>query len=109
MRTRDLARDTRCIAVTGVAVLDSKSEWVDFDGQSFSVDAALIAEGFGIGPAKVQALMRSRKITSRCERGIEQDAGRYRLTFRHDDRALQIVVDERGEILQRSVEPERTA
>ncbi len=89
--------------------MDSKREWVEFDGQSFSVDAALIAEGFGIGPAKVQSLMRSRKITSRCERGIEQDAGRYRLTFRHHDRALRIVVDERGEILQRTVEPVRAA
>lgn len=85
--------------------MDSKREWVDFDGKSFSVDAALIADGLGIRPASVQALMRSRRITSRCERGIELDAGRYRLSFRHQDRALRFVVDERGEILQRTVEP----
>lgn len=106
---RGPARDTACIAMTGVAILNSKREWVDFDGKSFSVDAALIADGFGIGPASVQALMRARRITSRCERGIEQDAGRYRLTFRHHDRALRFVVDDRGEILQRTVEPVQPA
>ena len=84
--------------------MDEERQWVDFDGETFSVDAALIAEGFNIGSAKVQPLMRARKITSRCERGLDQDAGRYRLTFLHDDKQLRLVVDGHGEILQRIVE-----
>lgn len=84
--------------------MDNDRAWVDFDGETFSVDAALIAEGFGIGTANVQPLMRARKITSRCERGIHRDAGHYRLTFLHDDQQLRLVVDARGEIVQRVVE-----
>ena len=89
--------------------MDNKREWVDFDGESFSIDAALIADALGMGSQKVQALMRARKITSVCERGIEQDAGRYRLSFRHANQMLRFVVDERGEILQRILEPAQAA
>lgn len=77
---------------------------IDFDGETFSVDAALIGESLGIEPALVQPLMRAGKITSRCERGIDQDAGRYRLTFFHDHRQLNLVIDEAGAIVTRSVE-----
>jgi hypothetical protein len=78
---------------------------VEFDGESFSVDAALIAESLGIEPTVVRTLMREAKITSRCERGIEQDAGRYRLTFFHGERRLRLIVDAAGEIVDRFIEP----
>jgi hypothetical protein len=74
---------------------------IDFDGQSFNVDAALIANSFGVGPEHVQPLMREGKITSRCERGIDQDQGRYRLSFFHGQRHLSFIVDEAGEIIER--------
>jgi hypothetical protein len=74
---------------------------IDFDGHSFSVDARLIANSFGISPEHVQPLMREGKLTSRCERGIDQDAGRYRLTFFHGQRNLSFIVDEAGEIIER--------
>ena len=74
---------------------------IDFDGQSFSVDASLIAKSFGIGLEHVQPLMREGKITSRCERGIDEDAGRFRLTFFHERRNLSFIVDESGEIVER--------
>jgi hypothetical protein len=107
--SRAEAVDTACIAAAGAAVVENKQAWVDFDGDTFSVDAALIAEGLGIGSTMVQALMREQKITSRCERGIRRDVGRYRLTFWHQDRRLQLVVDRQGEVLQRTVatEPSR--
>ena len=87
-------------------MVESRQKWVDFDGDTFNVDAALIADGLGISPAMVQPLMREQKITSRCERGIRRDAGRYRLTFWHDDRRLRLVVDRTGEILQRIADTE---
>lgn len=74
---------------------------IDFDGQSFSVDASLIAASFGIGLERVQPLMREGKITSRCERGIDEDAGRYRLSFFHERLNLSFIVDESGEIVER--------
>lgn len=75
---------------------------VQFDGETFSVDAALIAESLGIRAARVQPLMREGRITSRCERGVDEDAGRYRLTFYHGHLQALIVIDEAGEIIARS-------
>ena len=77
---------------------------IEFDGETFSVDAALIAESLGIGASRVQPLMREGRITSRCERGIDQDAGRYRLTFFHGRLRALLVVDTTGELISRSVE-----
>ena len=82
---------------------------IEFDGEAFSVDAALIAEGLGIGTTLVQALMREGRITSRCERGLDQDAGRYRLTFFHEDRSVRLVIDESGEIVEREIDSDREA
>jgi hypothetical protein len=46
--------------------------------------------------------MREGKITSLCERGVDEDAGRYRLTFFFEHRRLHLIVDEGGNIIQRS-------
>ena len=77
---------------------------VDFDGETFSVDAALIADSLGIEPAIVQPLMREGRITSRCERGIDEDVGRYRLTFFHGRLRAHLVVDADGTLISRSIQ-----
>ena len=77
---------------------------IDFDGESFSVDAALVASNFGLAPTLCRTLMRDGRITSRCERGVDEDAGRYRLTFFYGAQRLRIVVDEAGEILERHLD-----
>ncbi len=77
------------------------------EGSEFSVDAAIVAEGLNIDPATVLEAMRQGQITSRCERGIDEDAGRNRLTFFHGSRLLRLVIDEDGKILERSVGYER--
>ncbi len=77
---------------------------IQFDGESFSVDAALIAESLGIGLSLIQTLMRQGKITSRCERGVDEDAGRHRLTFFHGNRRLCLVVDDSGAIVERRLD-----
>ncbi len=74
------------------------------EGGEFRVDAAIIAEGFGIDPATVLDAMRHERITSLCERGVDEDAGRTRLTFFHGQRCLRLLIDEDGIILDRSVE-----
>ncbi len=63
------------------------------------VDVSLIASAFDLDPTVVQDLMRARKITSRCERGVDKDAGRWRLTFWHSQRVLRLTVDKNGAIL----------
>lgn len=81
---------------------------ITFEDGEFSVDAAVIAEGLGLDPATVQAGMRQRTITSLCERGVDADIGRYRLTFFHAQRRFRLIVDESGLIIDRSIaEPRR--
>lgn len=77
---------------------------VTVDGAEFGVDAAIIAEGLGIEPAQVLTAMRERRITSLCERGIAEDEGRSRLTFYFGRRRLRLIVDDIGNILERSAE-----
>lgn len=77
---------------------------VVFENGEFSVDAVEIAKGLRILPAQVLAGMRHRRITSLCERGVDADAGRYRLTFFYARRRFCLVIDEAGTILERMVE-----
>ena len=75
---------------------------IEFEQGTIIVDAEVIATALGIEPALVQPLMRDGKITSVCERGVGEDAGRYRLTFIHASRAYHLVVDEKGQVIERS-------
>ncbi len=68
----------------------------------FTVDAVVIAAGFALDPARVPEMLRAGQITSRCEKGIDEDAGRFRLTFYHGPRALRLIVDAQGVILKRA-------
>lgn len=76
---------------------------IEVTGSGITVDASLIADGLKLTPAAVQAGMREGRITSRCEHGIGDDAGRHRLTFFHGSRRLRLVVDDAGAIIQRSI------
>ena len=69
---------------------------IEFEQGAFTVDADVIAAVLGIEPARVQPLMRDGKITSVCERGVGEDAGRLRLTFRYRARAWTVVVQPDG-------------
>jgi len=74
---------------------------IQFEPGAISVDASLIGEGLALEVAQVPALMRAGEITSRCEHGVDEDAGRYRLSFFHQRRCLRLTVDADGRILQR--------
>ncbi|MGH8138390.1 MAG: DUF6522 family protein [Steroidobacteraceae bacterium] len=75
---------------------------VVFEEGAISIDAAIVAEGFAIEPALVQPLMHEGKITSLCERGANEDRGRYRLTFFHEKQCLRLVIDATGNIIEQS-------
>lgn len=69
-----------------------------------SVDAETIAVGLGMrDAASVQRLMRAGTLTSLCERGVDEDAGRHRVTFFYKNRRLRLVIDENGKVIERSV------
>lgn len=71
------------------------------DGEDFIVDAELLSEIFAIPPAMVQAQLRDEVMTTMCEAGEDKDAGRWRLTFRNEDKVCRLIVDDAGTILQR--------
>jgi Family of unknown function (DUF6522) len=66
------------------------------------INASVIAQGLALEASVVQAMMRKGEITSLCERGVNEDAGRYRLTFFHKSRRFRLVVDGTGSVIQRS-------
>lgn len=75
---------------------------IEFEDGGIQVDAAVVAEGLKIDPSLVQTRMREGKITTLCERGIDDDDGRHRLTFFSESRRLRLLIDEKGNILHRS-------
>ncbi|HEX5471043.1 MAG TPA: DUF6522 family protein [Lacipirellulaceae bacterium] len=75
---------------------------IQLEENSISIDATLIGRSLGMDGALVQGLMRDGEITSLCERGVNEDAGTYRLTFFHRNRRARLIVDESGNIIRRS-------
>jgi hypothetical protein len=76
---------------------------IEFEDGGFRIDARIVGEALGIEASLVPARMREGAITSLCERGLDEDAGHYRLTFFHKGTRLRLVVDAAGNITQRSV------
>jgi hypothetical protein len=68
----------------------------------FTIDATDLGALLGLPAAEVQAQMRSGAITTRFERGEGDDAGRFRLTFQHGRRRVQLIFDAEGSVLRRT-------
>jgi hypothetical protein len=75
---------------------------IRFEADAIEIDAATIAEALDIDPSLVPQRIRDGALTTRCERGVDADEGRYRLTFFTDRRRLRLIVDAAGNVLQRS-------
>lgn len=73
------------------------------DGE-VQVSAILIARELGLPAADIVGLIKSGALTSLCEQGAAEDAGRYRLTFFVGARRLRFVVDRSGGILEQEVD-----
>jgi hypothetical protein len=76
---------------------------VEIQNGAIHIEASIVAQGLEIAPLLVHAMMREGKITGSCERGVNEDAGRYRLTFFHKSRRLRVIVGADGAVIQRSV------
>lgn len=75
---------------------------IEFKGGALVVDALVIARELGLDELAMRRLMRGNAITSLCEAGVDDDAGRHRLTFFHDNKRLRLIVDANGQIVSRS-------
>jgi Family of unknown function (DUF6522) len=76
---------------------------IKFEEGAIQVDATIVGEGLGIEPSRVQAHVLEGKVTSLCERGVDEDIGRHRLTFCCGSRRFRLIVDEAGNVVQRSL------
>ena len=83
-------------------VLPSVAE-IELKDGTFDLAADVIASGLGLAAETVPVLLRAGEITSRCEKGLDDDAGWYRLTFFHGNRRLRLFVDDRGHIARRGL------
>ncbi len=68
------------------------------DGE-ITIDAELLAPKLGLSAASLKAEMRKGIVYSVAETGINEDAGRTRLTFRYRSRAWTVVVDPDGNLV----------
>jgi len=75
---------------------------VKFEDGGIQVDAAIVADGLSITPELLLEHLREGRITSLCEKGVDQDSGRFRLSFFSEHCRFSCVVDESGKILQHS-------
>ncbi|MDO5647121.1 DUF6522 family protein [Paracoccus sp. (in: a-proteobacteria)] len=78
---------------------------IERSGRDFVVDPGILARVFDLTPDQVRAKMQGGDITSRCEQGQGDDAGRWRLTFYYAGRACRVVVDDQGAVITQSSFP----
>lgn len=76
---------------------------VEISDGTFCVDGAMLGRLLDLQPADVPGLMREGAITSVCERGTDDHAGQYRLSFFYGSRRARLSIDDTGRILRRSV------
>jgi hypothetical protein len=76
---------------------------IAFEQDGISVDATLIADAFRIPPQTVLDHIRAGRITTVNERGVGEDAGRFRLTFLLGSGRLRFLVDAEGNVIERSL------
>lgn len=67
------------------------------------IDAAVAARAMKFAVEYFVRQMQCGAIKGRVERGVGDDEGRYRLSFRHRDRELTIIVGQNGEIISQEL------
>jgi len=65
-----------------------------------TIDAHDLGPLLGLAPADVPARMRAGEITSQSEEGVDEDAGRLRLTFWYQGQRVRIICDAEGNVLK---------
>ncbi|MGM0583655.1 MAG: DUF6522 family protein [Pseudomonadota bacterium] len=68
----------------------------------FAIDGADLAALFGADEATIRREMGEGRITTRVEKGEDEDAGAWRVTFRRGGERVRLTVDDAGRELRRS-------
>lgn len=75
---------------------------VEISASGFQLEAHVVAAALRVGPDEVMARIRDGSLTTRCERGVDEDLGRHRLTFFLGSRQARFVIDDSGQVLHSS-------
>lgn len=76
---------------------------IDIRDNEFLLEAAVIGELLGVPEDSVPGLMQKGVLKGVCERGVDEDAGTFRLRFACLGRRAQLTVDADGRVLERSI------
>jgi hypothetical protein len=68
------------------------------EGDEFVVDAAMVAPRFGLSIVEFRDEMRRGAIVTACERGVGEDEGRARVTFRRGVLLWRFVLERDGSV-----------
>jgi hypothetical protein len=93
---------TRKIGTAGDRLVRAMMQEIVFQEGAIEIDARVLARGLGLDVASLQVFMREGKITNLCERGVDNDLGRHRLTFFYGNRRLRLVVGQAGNVIWQS-------
>ena len=82
-----------------------KVDEIDFEPVSINddgeiiVDVEFVAPDLGLTPEEFMTEMEAGRVFQTAEKGIDDDSGRMRLTFRHRAKETRFVIDEDGRIV----------
>lgn len=86
--------------------MDPSPPIIAVHGDEATIEAAYLAAKLGLSVDRLRAEMRRGIVYGTVERGIGEDAGRLRLTFRYRARSWTVVVEADG-TLHEAAGPER--
>lgn len=75
---------------------------VEINGGDILIDAKLLADLLHLDPVAVHPLLKTKEITTFCERGIGEHEGQYRVSFFYGNRRARLNIDSAGNVTQRS-------
>lgn len=76
---------------------------VEVGDKDLTVDCRTLAPMLGVQPSDIPGLLRTKAITSLCEKGTDENEGEFRLTFFFKGRRARILVGPSGKVTGRSV------
>lgn len=74
---------------------------IEIAGGDIVIDAEELAPLLNVAANDLPELMRTKAVTSICERGVDDHEGHYRLSFFYRNRRLRLSVDPSGQVTRR--------
>lgn len=74
---------------------------IEFADGDIILDAEELAPLLNVAAPDLPELMRSKAVTSICERGVDDHEGYYRLSFFYRNRRVRLGIDPSGRVTQR--------